>query len=115
MDDHYPTPLRQALAHLLAIARGFQFQDEPEFDFQEQADMMAEAVAIYDRVARTRDPVEAEAALVPIVLDEIIERADEPPDDSRQMRCPHCGYRYGILEGNDEPRCFFDGTPLEDV
>jgi hypothetical protein len=77
MDDHYPTPLRQALAHLLGVARGFQYQEEPGFDLQVQADMMAEAVAIYDRIASTRDPVEAEAALAPIVIDEIIERADE--------------------------------------
>lgn len=113
---HKPAdPETWALSHLLGVARGFRFQDHQWFDMQVQADMMAEAVEVYDRINGTEDPIEREAALVPIVLDEILERADEPPDDSRQMRCPRCGERFGILEGNDAPRCFFDGTPLEDV
>jgi hypothetical protein len=66
-------PKTYALSHLLGVARGFQYQDLEDFDIHVQADLMAEAVAIYDRVAGAEDPIEAEAALAPIVADDILE------------------------------------------
>lgn len=81
MDDEESVPPDViALSHLLATARGFKFQDHELFDMQVQADQMAEVAEIYDRVIaamRAGDEVEAEAALAPITLDEILERTDE--------------------------------------
>jgi hypothetical protein len=83
-DDNQVSPDVKALGHLLATARGFRHQDHELFDMQIQADQMAEAVQIYDRVVkamRTGDEIEAEAALASITLDEILEQAED--DDGR--------------------------------
>jgi len=72
--------LREALLNVLAVARGFQHQQHGWFDLQVQADVMAEAIEIYDRIAGTDDPIEAEAALASIALDEIIDRELDKDD-----------------------------------